>query len=65
MTVRKECEACKEPIRPDATVCPQCRTPQAEVWTLHDGVWWDKDATGAPVWYDQGSSTWRPAEAQE
>lgn len=65
MTVRKECEACKEPIRPDATVCSQCRSPQAEVWALRDGVWWDKDATGAPVWYDRGSSTWRPASTPE
>lgn len=58
MTARKECEACKELIRPDATVCPHCRTAQAEVWTLRDGVWWDEDATGAPVWYDQGSRSW-------
>lgn len=61
MTVRKECEACKELIRPDASVCPQCRTPQNEVWELRDGAWWDRDANGTPVWYDQGSGTWRAA----
>ncbi len=65
MTVRKECEACKELIRPDATVCPHCRTQQAEVWSLRDGVWWDKDATGATVWYDQGSHNWVKARASD
>lgn len=62
--VRKECEACKEPIRPDATVCPQCRTPQSEVWTFRDGVWWDRDAHGAPVWYHAESRTWQAATSR-
>lgn len=58
MEVAKECSACKSPIRPDAGICPHCRTPQEDVWTLRDGVWWDQDATGAPVWYDQGRRQW-------
>jgi predicted amidophosphoribosyltransferase len=58
MQVVKECLACKSPIRPDATICPHCRTTQDEPWVLRDGVWWDRDASGAAVWYDQGSGQW-------
>ena len=61
MTVVKECEACKMPIRPDAVACPYCQREQKEVWELRDGAWWDQDANGTPVWYDQGSGTWRAA----
>lgn len=57
MTVLRECEACRTGIRPDASICPHCRTAQANMWLLRDGVWWDKSA-GEWARLDQSRMQW-------
>jgi hypothetical protein len=54
---RRECPACKELIRRDATICPHCRTA-SEPWTFSDGRWWVARADGR--WYlDARDGTWK------
>ncbi|MDQ2960302.1 MAG: hypothetical protein M3R48_04540 [Candidatus Dormibacteraeota bacterium] len=38
-SLRRECPACKELMRCDASVCAHCRTG-SEPWTFRDGSWW-------------------------
>jgi hypothetical protein len=60
MAGRRECPACKEWMRRDASVCPHCRTA-TEPWTFHDGRWWviRPDAT---YYLDERSQTWQRFE---
>jgi hypothetical protein len=53
---RRECPACKEWMRRDASICPHCRTP-SDPWTFHDGRWWVVRAN-ATYYLDEASQTW-------
>jgi hypothetical protein len=57
---RRECPACKEWMRRDASVCPHCRTA-SEPWTFHGGRWW-VTRPDAPYYLDEGSQTWRRSD---
>jgi len=52
----RECPYCKEQMRRDALVCPQCHK-ESSAWTLSDGVWWHRGESG---WYalDEPKSEW-------
>lgn len=58
LAIRKECDHCKTPIRPDATVCAACRR-DVEPWTFHEGRWWQRDAT-SQWWYRGDDGAWNP-----
>lgn len=53
---RRECPACKEWMRGDASICPHCRTP-SQPWSFANGRWWivRNDAT---YHLDEPSQTW-------
>jgi hypothetical protein len=53
---RRECPACKEAMRRDASICPHCRTP-SEPWTFHDNRWWIV-RNDASYYLDEASQTW-------
>lgn len=53
---RRECPACKEWMRRDASICPHCHTP-SQPWTLHDGRWWVVNPD-ASYYLDEPSRTW-------
>src|ERR1700719_3860823 len=55
---RRECPACKEWMRREASICPHCRSP-SEPWTLHDGRWWVVRPDGS-YFLDEGTGAWRP-----
>lgn len=57
---RRECPACREWMRRDASLCPHCRTP-SEPWTFQDGRWWVQRADG---WHylDERSGAWQRPE---
>jgi hypothetical protein len=57
---RRECPACKEWMRRDASVCPHCHTA-SEPWTLHAGRWWVVRAD-ATYYLDEASQTWQRFE---
>lgn len=55
----RECPACKEAIRRDASVCPHCRRESAP-WAYRDGVWWTQDPqSGGDVWLDETDGSWK------
>jgi hypothetical protein len=55
-TQTRECPHCKEQMRRDASVCPQCRRESA-AWTFHDGYWWVKRDT-VNFYLDEKKNQW-------
>lgn len=57
----RECRACKEFMRRDASVCPHCRTA-SEPWTYKDGHWWVTRDDGRRYYLDEPSGAWKLLE---
>ena len=54
----RQCPACKEAMKRDASICPHCRT-QSRPWIFSDGYWWATDGEGDLVYLEEASLTWR------
>lgn len=52
----RECPACRENMRRDASICPHCRT-ESEPWVFNAGYWWVQREGG---WYylDEKRGDW-------
>ena len=54
----RQCPACKEAMKRDASICPHCRVPSTP-WMFNDGFWWATDADGELVYLDESSHEWQ------